>query len=70
MQRPNTVQVFEGGEHGGLPFFSRECVEGGSLAKKLAHTPQPPRAAAALAGRWPGPSTSPTRPASPTATST
>ncbi|MBM4072136.1 MAG: hypothetical protein FJ271_24900 [Planctomycetes bacterium] len=48
LQHPNIVQVFEIGEHDGLPFFSLEFVEGGSLSRKLAGNPQNPRAAAEL----------------------
>ena len=48
LQHPNIVQVHEVGERGGRPFFSLEYVEGGSLDKKLAGTPLPPREAAAL----------------------
>ena len=33
----------------GKPFFTMELVEGGSLAQRLAGTPQPAREAAALA---------------------
>ena len=35
LQHPNIVQVYEVGEHDGLPFFSLEYVEGGSLEKAL-----------------------------------
>ncbi len=48
LQHPNIVQVFEVGEHGGLPFFSLEFCPGGSLAQKLNGTPLPAREAAAL----------------------
>jgi hypothetical protein len=48
LQHPNIVQVFEVGEHDGLPFFSIEFCPGGSLDRKLAGTPLPPREAAAL----------------------
>jgi serine/threonine-protein kinase len=48
LQHPNIVQVFEVGEHGGMPFFSLEFCGGGSLAAKLAGTPLPPAEAAAL----------------------
>jgi WD40 repeat protein len=39
LQHPNIVQVYEIGEHGGLPFFSLEYCPGGSLAQKLRGTP-------------------------------
>ncbi len=48
LQHPNIVQVFEVSEQEGRPFFSLEFCGGGSLAKKLAGTPLPPREAAAL----------------------
>ena len=48
LQHPNIVQVFEVGEHGGLPYFSLEFCPGGSLEKKLAAAPLPPQQAAAL----------------------
>jgi tetratricopeptide (TPR) repeat protein len=49
LQHPNIVQIHEIGEHDGLPFFSLELVDGGSLDKNLAGTPLPPRRAAELA---------------------
>jgi WD40 repeat protein/serine/threonine protein kinase len=48
LQHPNIVQVYETGEHDGLPYFSLEYVDGGSLDRKLAGTPLPPREAARL----------------------
>jgi tetratricopeptide (TPR) repeat protein len=46
LQHPNIVQIFEVGEHQGLPFFALEFCAGGSLNKKLAGEPQPAREAA------------------------
>src|SRR5262249_37655894 len=48
LQHPNIVQVHEVGEVGGLPFLALEFVAGGSLAKRLAGRPLPPRDAAGL----------------------
>src|SRR5262249_45556859 len=45
---PNVVQVYEVGEHAGLPYFALEFCPGGSLAQKLAGTPLPPKEAARL----------------------
>lgn len=35
LQHPNVVQIYEVGEHRGLPFFSLEYCAGGSLDRKL-----------------------------------
>src|SRR5262249_13030459 len=48
LQHPNIVQIYEIGEQDGLPFFSLEYVDGGSLDKKLDGTPLPASEAAAL----------------------
>lgn len=54
LNSPNIVQVYEVGEwfvgqgSSTLPFFSMEYVEGGTLAQRLAKTPQPAREAARL----------------------
>jgi serine/threonine-protein kinase len=48
LRHPNVVQVYDVGEADGLPYFTMEYVEGGSLAQKIAGTPQPARQAAAL----------------------
>jgi eukaryotic-like serine/threonine-protein kinase len=48
LQHPNIVQIYEVGEDNGHPFFSLEYVAGGSLARKIGGTPQPPREAAQL----------------------
>jgi hypothetical protein len=49
LQHPHIVQVFEVGEHDGLPFFSLEYCPGGNLAQKLAGRPMPAAEAARLA---------------------
>jgi WD40 repeat protein/serine/threonine protein kinase len=48
LQHPNIVQIHEVGEAQGRPFFSLEYVDGGSLDRKTAGTPLPPRQAARL----------------------
>jgi WD40 repeat protein len=48
LQHPNIIQLYEVGEHDGLPFFSMEIVDGGSLKQKTRGTPLPAREAAAL----------------------
>jgi WD40 repeat protein len=48
LQHPNIVQIYDIGEHGGLPYFSFELVHGGSLEQKLAGTPLPAVPAARL----------------------
>jgi WD40 repeat protein len=46
LQHPNIVQIFESGQHGGLPYFTLEFVAGGSLADKVREQPLPAREAA------------------------
>jgi tetratricopeptide (TPR) repeat protein len=48
LQHPNIVQVFEAGAFEGRPFFAMEYVPGGSLAERLAGTPQSPTMSARL----------------------
>ncbi len=48
LRHPNIVQVYDVGELGGLPYFTMEHVEGGTLARKLGGAPQPAREAAGL----------------------
>jgi tetratricopeptide (TPR) repeat protein/tRNA A-37 threonylcarbamoyl transferase component Bud32 len=47
LQHPNIVQIFEVGDHDGLPFFSLEFIDGDSLAHKISGKPRPPLEAAA-----------------------
>jgi WD40 repeat protein/serine/threonine protein kinase len=48
LQHANIVQVYEIGEHSGLPYLVLEHADGGSLANQLDGTPLPAREAAAL----------------------
>jgi hypothetical protein len=48
LSHPNIVQVYEVGEHDGLPFFSLEFCGGGTLRERLNGKPLAPREAAAL----------------------
>ncbi len=47
-QHPNIVQLYEISLDRASPYFSMELVEGGTLAARLAGTPQPARSAAEL----------------------
>jgi serine/threonine-protein kinase len=51
---PHIVEVYDAGEADGLPYFTMELVQGGSLAQKLSGAPLPPREAAALVERLAG----------------
>jgi WD40 repeat protein len=46
LQHPHIVQIHEVDDQDGVAYLSLEYVDGGSLAQKLASTPQPPRLAA------------------------
>jgi hypothetical protein len=48
LQHPNIVQIYEVGEHDGLPYCALEFVAGGTLARKSDGAPQPTQEAAAL----------------------
>jgi WD40 repeat protein len=49
LQHPNIVQIYEVGEHEGLPYFALEFVEGPSLYQVLSNGALPARIAAELA---------------------
>ncbi len=48
IDHPNIIKIFEIGERDGLPYFSLEFLEGGSLAQRIAGQPQPTDLAAAI----------------------
>jgi serine/threonine protein kinase len=48
IRHPNIVQIFDVDEHQGLPYFSLEYCDGGTLRQKLAGTPLGPGEAAEL----------------------
>ena len=48
LDHPNIVQIYDIGEHEGLPYFSLEFVPGGSLSEAIAGKPRPPSQAAEL----------------------
>jgi WD40 repeat protein len=49
LNHPHIVQIYEAGEHDGLPFLALEYMAGGTLATLLDGLPQSPGRAAALA---------------------
>lgn len=49
LQHPSIIQIYEVGEHDGLPYFSLEFVDGKSLADKMDGKPLPPQEAAETA---------------------
>src|SRR5262245_19089119 len=48
VRHPGIAQVYELGEHDGLPFLAMEFCPGGTLTERLAGTPLPPSDAAGL----------------------
>src|SRR5262249_42407332 len=48
LHHTHIVQVYEIGEHNGLPYLALEYIDGGSLDAAVAGKPQPPRVATRL----------------------
>lgn len=48
LQHPNVIQIHDFGDVEGLPYFSMEYLEGGSLSARLAQSPLTPRQAAEM----------------------
>jgi serine/threonine-protein kinase len=48
LRHPHVVQIYDFDEHEGMPFYSMELLEGGSLSHRLTRGPLEPDAAAAL----------------------
>lgn len=48
IRHPNVVTLFQSGQHSGMPYFTMELVEGGTLADRVATGPLDPRDATHL----------------------
>lgn len=48
LRHANIVQIFDVGQHNGVPFYSMEYVEGGTLAQRVRRAPLTPHVAAAV----------------------
>jgi serine/threonine-protein kinase len=51
LHHPHIVQVFDYGQHNGLPYITMELITKGSLADRLDGTPWDPRSAASLVAK-------------------
>ena len=60
LEHENIVHIYECGEQEGLPYFSMEYMESGSLAKRLSGDPLPARPLPSSCSPWRGRCTSPT----------
>jgi eukaryotic-like serine/threonine-protein kinase len=49
LQHPNIIQIYNVGEHDGLPYLALEFCPGGNLDKQIRGTALPPRGTAAMA---------------------
>jgi serine/threonine-protein kinase len=47
LQHPNIAQLYEAGTADGLPYLAQEFIDGGTLSRRIAGEPQPPKYAAA-----------------------
>ena len=57
LHHPHIVQIYDYGEHEGLPFLALELVEGGTLASALTAGPGQPGERRSCSSRSPGPCT-------------
>ena len=53
LQHPNIVQIFETGRHNGVPYFTLEYVEGGTLGVWVRDQPLGAEQAGKSSNNWP-----------------